>query len=211
MKEEKVLVPSSNEIRLEGLLSINDALSFKRGAIFCHPHPQYGGDMYNPVITSAVEAATQEGFSTIRFNFRGVGESNGTYGDGIGEREDVKAVIDYFYQKWKKSNPLLILTGYSFGIWAGFPIAIQDERIQGMVGIAPPIEVYDFGFLKKCKKKKLFIVGSQDSLCPTSLLEEWYKELEEPKSLAIISGADHFFFSHHHVLINPFREFLRKF
>ena len=211
MKEEKVFIQSSNGIRLEGLLSISEAFSFKNGAIFCHPHPQYGGDMYNPVITSAVEVASQEGFSTIRFNFRGVGESSGTYGDGIGEREDVKAVIDYFCQKWKKSNPLLILTGYSFGIWVGFPIAIQDERIQGMVGIAPPIEVYDFGFLKKCKKKKLFIVGSQDSLCPTSLLEEWYKELEEPKSLAIISGADHFFFSHHHVLINPLGEFLRKF
>jgi alpha/beta superfamily hydrolase len=211
MKEEKVFFPSSNGIRLEGLLSIRETLSFKSGAIFCHPHPQYGGDMYNPVITSAVEAASQEEFSTFRFNFRGVGESSGSYGEGIGEREDVKAAIDYFYSKWKKSKLLLILTGYSFGIWAGFPIAIQDERIQGMVGIAPPLEVYDFGFLKGCKKKKLFIVGSHDSLCPVSLLKIWYRELEEPKSLAIINGADHFFFSHHRSLLKPLRDYFKTF
>ena len=94
MREEKVLIPSS-AIRLEGLLSNQEALHLKGGVILCHPHPQYGGDMYNPVIAIAVEAASQEGFATLRFNFRGVGESEGSYGEGIGEREDVKAVIEY--------------------------------------------------------------------------------------------------------------------
>ena len=101
MKEEKVFIPSTG-IQLEGLLSIQEASSFRGGVILCHPHPQYGGDMDHPVITTAVEAASQEGFSTLRFNFRGVGESEGSYGEGIGEREDVKAVTDYLYSRLKR-------------------------------------------------------------------------------------------------------------
>ena len=187
-----------------------EELRFKGGVIFCHPHPQYGGDMYNPVIAAAVEAASKEGFSTVRFNFRGVGESEGKYGGGIGEREDVKAVVGYFYSQLKDSNPLLILMGYSFGAWVGLPIAVEDERIEGMVAIAPPLEMFDFSFLEKCKKKKLLIAGSEDPFCPTPALQEWFRHLEEPKSLTIIPGADHFFFSHIHSLIQLLREFFKK-
>jgi alpha/beta superfamily hydrolase len=210
MKEEKVFIPS-NEIQLEGLLSIQEASSFKGGVICCHPHPQYGGDMDHPVIMTAVEAAFQEGFSTIRFNFRGVGESGGAYGEGIGERKDVKAVANYLYSRLKNHHSPLILIGYSFGAWAGFPIAIEDERFVGMVAVAPPLEIYNFGFLKGCKKKKLFIVGNRDIFCPLSRLEEWYKSLEEPKSLAMIPGADHFFLFHTQFLIPPLRGFFKSF
>lgn len=210
MKEEKVYIPS-NEIRLEGLLRIQEASSFRGGVILCHPHPQYGGDMDHPVLTTAVEAATQEGFSTLRFNFRGVGESEGSYGEGIGEREDVKAAAEYLSTRIKNDPVPLILVGYSFGAWAGFPIAIEDERFKGMVGVAPPLEIYNFAFLKGCKKKKLFIVGDRDFFCPPSVLEEWYQQIEEPKSLVVISGADHFFLFHASDLIQPLREFLRKF
>jgi len=209
MREEKVLIPSS-AIRLEGLLSNQEALHLKGGVILCHPHPQYGGDMYNPVIAIAVEAASQEGFATLRFNFRGVGESEGSYEEGIGEREDVKAAIDYFYSKLKVSNPPLILLGYSFGAWAGLPVAVEDGRIKGIVGIALPLEIYGFKFMERCKKRKLFIVGSRDLFCPTPVLEAWFRHLEEPKSLAIIPEADHFFFSHTPLLIQPLREFFNK-
>ena len=210
MREEKVLI-SSAAIRLEGLLSNQEALQLKGGVILCHPHPQHGGNMYNPVITTAAEVASQEGFLTLRFNFRGVGESEGSYEEGIGEREDVKAVIDYFYSKLKGANPLLVLLGYSFGAWVGLSVAVEDGRIGGVVGIAPPLEIYGFTFMEKYKKKKLFVAGSQDPICPTSVLEAWFQPLEEPKSLAIIPEADHFFFSHTHLLIQPIREFLRKF
>jgi alpha/beta superfamily hydrolase len=206
MREEKVFIPS-NGSQLEGLLSIHEALPVKGGVIFCHPHPQYGGDMHNSVITTAVEAASQEGFSTLRFNFRGVGESTGSYGEGIGERGDVEAVVEYLSLKLKDFDPPLILLGYSFGAWAGLPIGVRDRRIQGMVAIAPPLEMYDFEFLKGCQKRKLFIAGNRDLFCPSSLLEEWYQQLEEPKSLTIISGADHFFFFHTRHLIEPLREF----
>ncbi len=209
MKEEKVFIPSTG-IQLEGLLSMQEASSFRGGVILCHPHPQYGGNMDHPVMTMAAETASQEGFSTLRFNFRGVGESEGSYGEGIGESEDVKAVADHLYSRLKNNHSPLILVGYSFGAWAGFPIAIEDERFEGMVAIAPPLEIYDFGFLKGCKKKKLFIAGNRDFFCPPSVLEKWYKGLEEPKSLAVIPGADHFFLFHTRYLNQPLQEFFRK-
>ncbi len=209
MKEEKVFIPSDG-IQLEGLLSIQEAPSFSGGVICCHPHPQYGGEMSHPVLTTALEAAFEEGFSTLRFNFRGVGESEGSYGEGIGERQDVKAAANYFDSRLKGAPRVLILVGYSFGTWAGFPIAVEDERFVGMVAIAPPLEIYDLGFLKGCRKRKLFIAGDRDSFCPSSLLERWYQQLDEPKSLTLIPGADHFLFSHTRFLIEPLREFLRK-
>ena len=208
MKEEKVFIPSTG-IQLEGLLNIQGASPFRGGVILCHPHPQYGGDMDHPVIKTAVEAASQEGFSTIRFNFRGVGESEGSYGEGLGERGDVKAVADYLYPKLKNNHSPLILLGYSFGAWAGFPIAIEDERFRGMVAVAPPLEIYNFEFLKGCRKKKLFIAGNRDFFCPLSVLEEWYQGLEEPKSLTIIPGADHFFLFHTQFLNQPLIEFFK--
>ena len=104
MKEEKVFFPSGR-VQLEGLLSVHEALSIKGGLILCHPHPQFGGDMHNTVISIAAEAAFQEGFSTLRFNFRGVGESEGTYGEGIGDQEDVKAAIDFF--STRQNDPIV--------------------------------------------------------------------------------------------------------
>lgn len=210
MREEKVFIPCDG-ILLEGLLSIQEASSFRGGAILCHPHPQYGGDMDHPVITTSMEAAHQEGFPTLRFNFRGVGESQGSYGEGVAEREDVKAAADYFYSRLKDGHPPLLVIGYSFGAWAGFPVAVEDKRFRGMVAVAPPVGIYDFGFLKGCKKSKLFIAGDQDLFCPPSLLEKWYQQLDEPKSLAVIPGADHFFLFHTRFLIEPLKEFLRTF
>jgi alpha/beta superfamily hydrolase len=209
MKEEKVFIPSDG-IQLEGLLSIQEAASFSGGVICCHPHPQFGGEMSHPVIATALEAGFKEGFSTLRFNFRGVGKSQGSYEEGVGERNDVKAVANYLYSRLKGDPRLLILVGYSFGAWAGVPIAVEDERFVGMVAIAPPLEIYDFGFLKGCRKQKLFIAGDRDSFCPPSLLEGWYQQLDEPKSLVLIPGADHFLFSHIGFLIQPLREFFGK-
>ncbi len=208
MKEEKVFFPSGG-VQLEGLMSINEALSVKGGVILCHPHPQYGGDMHNRVITTALGAAHQEGFSTLRFNFRGVGDSGGAYSEGIGEREDVEATIEFLHSKQKEPNLPLLLLGYSFGAWTGIPVAIKDECIKGVVAISPPLEIYDFNFMKGCKKKKLIVVGDRDNWCPSSRLEEWYRQLDEPKSLTLVQGADHFYSFHASLLIPPLRNFFK--
>jgi alpha/beta superfamily hydrolase len=207
MREEKVFIPSQGN-QLEGLLSIPEAFSIKGGVILCHPHPQYGGDMHNPVVSTAAGVAFQEGFSTLRFNFRGVGSSGGSYSDGVGESEDVQTAIEYLFLKLNQSTLPLILVGYSFGAWAGLSSVIQDNRVKGMVAIAPPLELYDFNLLEGCKKKKLLVAGDQDFFCPVALLESWFEQLEEPKSLAIIEGADHFFFAHTPFLVKPVKTFL---
>lgn len=208
MREERISIPCG-DIQLEGLISVPEALSIRGGVILCHPHPLYGGDMNNPVVAAGIEAASQEGFSTLRFNFRGVGESGGSYGEGIGEREDVKAVIDHFAGRLEDSSGSIILLGYSFGAMAGMPVAVEDPRITGMVVISPPLELYDFGFLKGSKKKKFLVAGSQDDYCPASQLKQFYQLLDEPKSLAIIQGADHFYSFHHSALTQPLREFFK--
>jgi alpha/beta superfamily hydrolase len=209
MREEKVFIPLQR-IQLEGLLSIPEAFSMKGGVILCHPHPQYGGDMHNPVVSTAAWVAFQEGFSTLRFNFRGVGRSGGSYSDGVGESEDVQTAIEYLFLKLSRSTLPLILVGYSFGAWAGLTAVVQDNRVKGMVAIAPPLELYDFKLLEGCKKKKLLVAGDQDFFCPVALLETWFEKLEEPKSLTIIGGADHFFFAHTRFLIEPLREFFKS-
>ena len=209
MSEEKVYF-ASGSIQLEGLLSMDGAFSNKRGMVLCHPHPQYGGSMDNPVITAAAEVASGEGFSTLRFNFRGVGESSGSYSEGIGEREDVRAGIDFLSSRLDKSSPLVLL-GYSFGAWVGLRVAFEDKRIEGMVAIAPPLEMSEFEFLRGSKKKKLIIAGTRDLFCPAPKLEEWYHELNDPKFRATIPGADHFFFSHTHLLAEPLGKFLKQF
>ncbi len=208
MREEKVFFHSSG-IKLEGLLSNPEAFSAKGGVVLCHPHPQYGGDMHHPVITSGVQGAHEAGFSALRFNFRGVGESEGAYSDGIGERGDVQAAIDCLSSMLEDGNRPLALFGYSFGAWVGTPVAVRDERIQGIVIVAPPLEMYDFGFLRGCKKKKKIVAGSEDSFCPSSLLERWYQSLDEPKSLALLEGADHFFFGWDQSLLPLVAEFLK--
>jgi uncharacterized protein len=210
MREEKVVISSAG-IQLEGLMGINEALSFKGGMVLCHPHPLYGGNMHNPVIASTAETASLEGFITLRFNFRGVGASEGSYGEGIAEQEDVKAAVEFLSSKIDEPDSLLILLGYSFGAWTGLQVAVKDARIKGMIAIAPPLQIYDFGFLKGSPKKKLIIVGERDDFCPLSKAEEWSPLLEEPKTLAVIEEADHFFSSRHRSLIEPLRDFLKTF
>jgi alpha/beta superfamily hydrolase len=102
-----------------------------------------------------------------------------------------------------------VLLGYSFGAWVGLQVAVQDDRVRGMVAIAPPLEMLDFGFLKGSKKQKLIIAGSRDFFCPAHQLEKWYQGLEEPKTLAVIQGADHFFFSPRSLLADHLREFFK--
>ncbi len=207
MKEAKVFIPCDG-LRLEGLLSVQEALPVRGGVVLCHPHPLYGGEMDNPVITTAAEAAVEEGFQTLRFNFRGVGESEGVHADGVGEKDDVRAAIDFLSSRVDGAS--LILVGYSFGAMVGLPVGIEDARVKGVVAIAPPLEMHNFDFLKGTKKDKLVIVGNRDLYCPIGRVRELYQHLEDPKSLVIIQGADHFFSYHVNSLTPPIKEFFRK-
>lgn len=167
--------------------------------------------MYNRVLTIALGVAQQEGFSALRFNFRGVGKSEGSYSEGIGEMEDVASAIEFLHSKQAKPSLPLLLMGYSFGACTGIPVAIKDQRVKGVVAISPPLEMYDFNFLNGYKENKLIVVGDRDEWCPVQRLIEWYRQLNEPKSLALIPGADHFYSFQSNLLAQPLREFLKKF
>ncbi len=208
-REERVAIPCG-EIRLEGLLGMKEALPVRGGVLLCHPHPLYGGDMHNRVITSSLKAAQEEGYATLRFNFRGVGGSGGSYDEGIGEREDVASAIDFFHSVLKDRGIPLIFLGYSFGAWVGLPVVMKDQRVKGVVAISPPLEIYDFNFLKGYRGNKLILVGDRDEWCPLPRLKEWYETLEEPKSLKVFEDTDHFFSFQSNLLAQPLKDFLRS-
>ncbi|NIO05111.1 MAG: alpha/beta fold hydrolase [Proteobacteria bacterium] len=190
-KTEEPVVFKSGGLQLEGLLWRGDP----RGDAFvlCHPHPEYGGNMDNNVVSAMATAFQAQGISTIRFNFRGVGKSEGRFGGGTEERLDVEAAIDAL---GGYVNPRGVhVGGYSFGAHVGLNVASVDDRIDGFVGVAPPLALYDFEFLRECAKRKLFIAGSEDLFCPPGRLREWFDSLQGPKALKVIPDADHFFWN----------------
>jgi alpha/beta superfamily hydrolase len=159
--------------------------------ILCHPHPQYGGDMYNNVVGGLQGALVQGGFSTLRFNFRGVGGSGGVYGEGVDEIEDVRSAVAFCAAELGADVPLYLL-GYSFGAYVGVKGVAGDERIKALMCISPPVAIYDFAALREKGKPKLIVTGELDVIAPAGPVEELYRYLPQPKMLHIIPGADHF-------------------
>ena len=136
-------------------------------------------------------ALIEVGFSTLRFNFRGVGESGGGYGEGVGEIEDVRGAVDFSMAELGADVPLYLL-GYSFGSYVGTKGVVEDERINALICISPPVAIYDFAVLREEGRPKLIVTGERDVICPVGPVEELYLSLPEPKTLHIVPGADHF-------------------
>ena len=206
MDEERIYFEAGGA-RIEGFLSMDRRLA-KGSIIICHPHPLFGGTMDNNVVTTVAQIAAMWDFSSLRFNFRGVGESTGAFGGGIAEREDVKGAIDYLEERRK---PLVILVaGYSFGAIVGLPVGANDERVRGLIGVAPPLEMFDFAFLRDCPKPKLFVCGDRDDICPPPKMEEFFETLLEPKWLRILPGIDHFLYGKKGLLEDAIGDFLER-
>ena len=206
MEEERISF-EVKEARIEGLLSL-DKESTKGGVIVCHPHPLFGGTMHNSVVTAVARIAAMWDFTSLRFNFRGVGESTGTFGGGTAERADVKGAIDYLEEERKPQ--VILVAGYSFGAIAGLPVGVGDQRIRGLIGVAPPLELFDFEFLRECPKPKLFVCGDRDDICPPSKMEKFFETLSEPKWLRILPGIDHFNYDRKGLLEGAIGDFLER-
>jgi uncharacterized protein len=159
--------------------------------VLCHPHPLYGGTMHNKVIYSIAMALNQIGYATVRFNFRGVGRSSGSFNHGIGEQRDVEAVIEHFHQLYPEAY--LIVGGFSFGAKVGLLVASRDERVSAVIGAGITVDVADFSFLLNYDKPKLILQGTQDQYGSMSSIQEWFHGLPEPKKLSFIEGAVHLF------------------
>lgn len=189
IEERRVFFPAGPYI-LEASLAQLEGVAPRKAVVICHPHPQYGGDMNNNVVGAVARELAGCGMRVLRFNFRGVGGSQGSYGEGVGELEDVRGAIDFLVQAGDSEE--LYLVGYSFGALVGLRVATADKRLQGWVGIAPPVGIYDLSFLEGCPRPKLLVAGDRDPFCPVPALENLFAQLSEPKTLALIPGADHF-------------------
>ncbi len=150
--------------------------------------------MDNRVVYRTAKAAAESGLAALRFNFRGVGASNGSFDEGIGEKDDVRAAIDWLQNKY----PLLplALAGFSFGSWVGLQVGCDDPRITALAGLGLPLNFYDFDFLLENRKPALYIVGSQDEYCAPERLDRLERRLPPTSFVRRIDKADHFFQQH---------------
>jgi len=195
MKQIRVSFPSS-ELFLEGIVAIPEGAGPFPAVIVCHPHPLYGGSMDNNVVCNLSEALTQASLASFKFNFRGVGGSQGEFGQGIGEREDVEAAISFISTVKEVDSKRIGLAGYSAGAGFALPVGFNDARIRALAAVSPPLPMFDFDFLISCPKPKLLISGSRDNLIPADQFLEFCQNLPEPKEYESIEGADHFWWGY---------------
>lgn len=180
--------------QLEAILNTGKA-DAKFAAVVAHPHPPSGGTMHTKVVYHAAKAFSSFGIPTLRFNFRGVGLSEGEHDHGPGEIEDVRAAVDWLEAKF--GLPILF-AGFSFGSNVGLRACCGDDRVKGLVGLGLPVRAagrdYEYGFLPKCGAvPKLFLCGDHDQFAPRGVLEAVLVAAAEPKKIVWIEGADHFF------------------
>lgn len=167
-------------------------------AVVCHPHPLFGGTMHNKVVYQTAKTIHQFGLPVLRFNFRGAGLSEGVHDKGMGELEDVLAALDFMTSEYPKAPPLV--AGFSFGSWVGLRAGCGDARVTELIGLGLPVgDVGNGGFsyLQRCDKPKLLVSGEFDQFGPPdklrAMVEQFPAEIKQQTSMAIISGADHFF------------------
>jgi uncharacterized protein len=163
----------------------------KMAALVCHPHPLFGGTMHNKVVYQAAKSLDALGLAVLRFNFRGVGTSAGEHDRGNGEREDVRAALDFLAAGFPETP--LLLAGFSFGCWVGLRVGCGDLRVAELIGLGTPVNSTDFSFLRECGKRKLFVHGENDQFGDVKKVEALVESLPGEKRLVVVPQGDHFF------------------
>ncbi|MEM1344015.1 MAG: alpha/beta hydrolase [Pseudomonadota bacterium] len=165
-------------------------------ALILHPHPQFGGTMNNRVTYALHYAFRDLGFTVMRFNFRGVGRSQGAFDQGVGELSDAAAALDYLQFQNPNARGCWV-AGFSFGAWIGMQLLMRRPEISGFVSVAPPANMYDFTFLAPCPSSGLIINGEADRIVPMTDVVTLVKKLQAQKGISIthstVPEANHFF------------------
>ncbi len=165
-------------------------------ALILHPHPQFGGTMNHKVVYNLFHIYVRRGFAVLRFNFRGVGRSQGAFDDGIGELSDAASALDYL-QSMNPNASSCWIAGFSFGAWIGMQLLMRRPEIRGFISVAPPADNYDFSFLAPCPASGLIVQGGSDEIVEPLSTETLAEELQAKRAITIdyevIKGADHFF------------------
>ena len=184
-----LFIPSPHG-RLEAILK-GPRGPIRGAALVLHPHPLFGGTMHNRVVFRAATALNDAGLLTLRINFRGVGQSTGEHDEGRGERDDVRAGLDYLAENYPGQE--IMLCGFSFGARVGLEVGFVDERVARLISIGTPVDKYDFSFLEQCRKPILCVQGSRDEFGRVERLRELVAKIPAPAELKVIEGAGHFF------------------
>ena len=165
-------------------------------AIILHPHPQFGGTMNNQVVYQLFYMFAKRGFAVLRFNFRGVGRSQGVYDGGIGELSDAASALDWM-QSFNPNAQTCWIAGYSFGAWIGMQLLMRRPEIRGFISVAPPANMYDFSFLAPCPASGIIVQGSADTVVTPGAVQKLVDKLRTQKHITIhhdeIPRANHFF------------------
>lgn len=182
-------------------------------AIILHPHPQFGGTMNNPVVYHLYYTFVKRGFAALRFNFRGVGRSQGSFDHGQGELSDAAAALDWA----QATNPdarACWIAGFSFGAWIGMQLLMRRPEVEGFISIAAPASLYDFSFLAPCPSSGLFVHGDKDAVVPVSAVGQLVEKLKTQKGIVIdqqvVRGANHFFDGKTEELLGVVDDYLDK-
>jgi uncharacterized protein len=169
-------------------------------ALLLHPHPEHGGTMNNKLVYTLFQAFTRRGFSALRFNFRGVGRSQGEFDRGEGELSDAASALDWL-QTTNPNSTACWVGGFSFGAWIGMQLLMRRPEIDGFISIAPPANMFDFSFLAPCPSSGLIVQGDKDDIVPKESVQKLVNKLRQQKDIVvdheIIGGANHYF--HHRV------------
>jgi alpha/beta superfamily hydrolase len=167
----------------------------RRGvALVLHPHPLHGGTMHNKVVYRTAKALEESGFETLRFNFRGVGQSTGSYDHGVGEVEDARVALDLLRRDHPEAQEVLV-AGFSFGSIVGLRLGCAEARVDRLIAIGMPVRLGSLDFLADCRKPILFLHGEMDEIAPLEPLRDLLHQLPAtvPARLVTIPGAGHFF------------------
>ena len=175
----------------EGLLERGLTNGLRAAVVLAHPHPQFGGTMHTKVVYQAAKAFARIGCAVLRFNFRGVGTSEGSWDEGRGEMEDFRAGVTFMRERYP--NARIWAAGMSFGAWIALTVGTQEPSISTVLGICPPLSQYDFKGVRTSEKPKFFIQGEFDELCPLKEMKDFYAKAADPKELVVIDAADHLF------------------
>ena len=156
-----------------------------------HPHPLHGGTMHTKALHQTAKALTRVGVAALRFNFRGVGLSAGSFDAGPGEKDDFRAAMAFVEGRFP-GLPLWA-AGMSFGSWIAASVAASDSRVSLLLLVAPPVDRHDFSGLLSWTRPKFIVHGEQDELVSAKDIRKFYSALPEPKDLAMIEDANHLF------------------
>jgi alpha/beta superfamily hydrolase len=200
VQEERISFPSAEAepLQLEGVVHIPAVGKLPHPAVvICHPHSLHGGSADVPVIVATARELARRGILALRFNFRGVGGSEGSYGEGVAEVSDVAGAVEHLVAREGVDRDRLYLMGYSFGASVGLRYVETDPRIRAIAALCLPLGSMTIGsmdehFWSSYTRPKLFLAGDRDEICPLSELRPLLGRLPDPKKLIVLEGADHF-------------------